>query len=276
MCGLYRPLCATKLGGVQSCVVEIEAAERTLLGLAERLDQPFVSRGEPDDVFMAIGHRSRALYRGYHACFEAGQHTATRLLLRPMVEANVLLRFIREEPEWRVRLWQAETKRQWIAIAQDIRSRPLPREQRFGPLPTDEELAEFRRQVAELRELAIEAGVAGVPGEGALIPSVVRQAEILNTQEVWQAYVVGYRPLGLEQHIAHGSFGDAFREPLADGRVIHHDPETPRLVERVLASSVFASTLVVVSSWLGLGIEEKADQLRERLVRFGSDEQPSP
>jgi hypothetical protein len=248
--------------------VEIDAAERELLQLAERLDQPFTSRGDPDDVAMAMGHRARALYRGYLLCAGNDMHNAGRALLRPMVEMNILLRFIREDPEWRAQLWQAETRRVYLGIAEEIHHRPLPAEQKLENLPTLEEIAEFRRGIEELRAEAIAAEVAGVRSTGRLFPSVREQVESLNTTEAWQGYLTAYTTLGFDQHVGHGSFRDAVRYTMEDGSFVMRDDETPRPVERVLASTVFSSTLVIVSTWLHLGIDEAAKQLQEHLVAW--------
>jgi hypothetical protein len=85
------------------------------------------------------------------------------------------------------------------------------------------------------------------------------------------------RPLPREQHFAHlptkeqlaqchGSFRDAVQYTLDDGRVIHDDVDAPRPAERLLASSLLASTLVIVSSWLQLGIDDAANRLRASVV----------
>ena len=115
--------------------MRVEAIETALLTLARRLDEPFVSRGDPDSVAMAVAHRGRCLYQGYLACTEAGTPAAGRLLLRPMIEANILLRFIRQEPEWRTRLWHAESTRVWVGLADQLHHRPLPLEQELGNRP---------------------------------------------------------------------------------------------------------------------------------------------
>jgi hypothetical protein len=261
------PASETILSTPRVLAVKIEAVEAALLELAARLDRPFETRSEADDVAMALGHRARALYRGYLTCTESGVHKAASALLRPMIETNILLRFIRERPELRAQLWQAESVRLWIELFDETRRRPLPAEQKLEHMPTEEELTESRRYVAKVRKQAQDAGVKGVKRQGPLIPPVRAQAELLDTPEVWQAYVTAYTPLGFEQHVGHGSFGEAVQHPLEGGLVIHEELETPRLAVRLLASTAFASTLVIVSSWLRLGIEEAARQLQERLVR---------
>jgi len=189
--------------------VKIEAVERALLELAAKLDHPFSPRGEPGAVAMALGHRARALYRSYLDLRGLERHVASRALFRPMVETNVLLRFIRKKPETRTILWQLETRRTWIGVGQEIHDRPLPYEQQFANLPTREQLVEWRSELDMIRQQALLAGVEGVGEKGALLPSMKRQVELLDSEEAWQAYVVAYMPLGFEQHVSHGSFRDA-------------------------------------------------------------------
>ena len=98
------------------------------------------------------------------------------------------------------------------------------------------------------------------------------QVESLNTSEAWQGYLTAYTTLGFDQHVGHGSFRDAVRHTTEDGSFLMRDDEIPRPVERVLASTVFSSTLVIVSSWLDLGIDEPAKRLQERLVAWVPDD----
>jgi hypothetical protein len=247
--------------------MRIEEVERTLLELARVLDEPFAPRGDPDSVAMSLGHRARTLYRGYLTCSAARLPPAAgRALLRPAVEVNILLRYIREDPEWRTRLWHAESTRMWMGLAEQAHTRPLPPEQKLEHLPSLEEIAEVRKQLGELRAEAEVAGVEVPPRR--FLPVVQEIVQRLDTVEAWQAYIAAYMPLTHEQHVAHGSFADAREQVLDDGRVIHHEStlEEPRYAERLLGSSLFASTLVVVSSWLGLGVEAEADAIRADLV----------
>jgi integrase len=247
--------------------MEIESVEAELLELAEVLDKPYAPRGDPDSVAMAIGHRVRTLYRCFLTCTAAGLPPAAgRALLRPMVEANILLRFIREEPEWRSRLWQAESTRMWLGLAQQIHERPLPPEQRLGHVPTLEEISEQREKLAELRAAAVAAGVDIPPSR--FLPDIQEQVQSLDAVETWQAYIVAYMRLTHDQHVAQGSFADAVDVVLEDGRLIHRETteEEPPYPARLLASSLFASTLAIVSSWLELGVDSEAERIRREIV----------
>jgi hypothetical protein len=243
-------------------------AEVELQRLAKRLDEPFVSKGDPDDVCMAIGRHARALHRGYLHCIGGAEHVASRTLLRPAVEANVLLRFLRESPEHRTRLWHAETFRTVVDLIDDLDKGLIPEElTRLVARPSDAEILELRKAVGEARKAAADAGVSGVSKRGYLIAPLREQVEILNTPEAWQAYITAYGPLSSEVHVGHFAFQDSVREELADGTVVLRDEAPTRHAgERALASAVFASTLVIVSDWLDLGITEAAEAIRVELV----------
>src|SRR5881227_3998165 len=92
---------------------------------------PFVSTGDPGDVCMALGRRARELHYGYVQCVRGDLIVASRALLRPAVEVNILLRFIRGRPEHRAKLWQHETNRQMVELVEDIKRRPIPEKQRL-------------------------------------------------------------------------------------------------------------------------------------------------
>jgi len=135
-------------------------------------------------------------------------------------------------------------------------------------LPSEQVIVEARRQIAEVRKEAIKAQVPGVAqGTNApLIPSLREQVELIDTPETWQAYATAYTFLNSEQHIGHFSFQQSFRAEQPDGTVVHHDDYQVRVGERELGSSLYASTLAIVSDWLNLGITDEADAIRLQLV----------
>ena len=62
-------------------------------------------------------------------------------------------------------------------------------------------------------------------------------------------------------------FRDAVHQVLEDERVIHVDSASANFTERLLASTAFASTLVIVLAWFRLGVEDEVSELQTRLVR---------
>lgn len=250
--------------------IKIEWAEEQLQRLAMRLDEPFDPvGGDPDHVCMALGRRARELHRGYLHCLRGNEVVASRALLRPAVELNILLRFLRQHPEHRTRLWHLETIRMIITLFEEIDRRPITDELKSAferERPTDEEIIEHRRAIAKARNKARGEGVKGVSVDGYLIPPPREQVELINTPEVWHAYVTAYGPLSAEVHVGHFSFQQSFLHELEDGTALHHDLYEVTPGERALASASFASTLVVVSGWLNLGVTEDAERIRIGLV----------
>jgi Family of unknown function (DUF5677) len=233
----------------------MSAIEDQLQRLALKLDEPFSPNGDPDEVCMALGRRARGLHRGYIWCARGGYPDASRTLLRPALEINILLRFIRQRPEHRAQLWLAELDRSKVQIFEAVRKHRLVEKGVVAmQLPTKDLLNEWRRNVGRVRKAANDAGIPGVSAkQGPLIPPLREQVELLNTIEAWQAYATAYIALSSEQHVGPFSFLDA------DG------PEAVA-AQRALGSALFASTLVIVSDWLGLGITEDAEQIRLQLV----------
>jgi hypothetical protein len=75
-----------------------------------------------------------------------------------MLEINILVRFLRKDPELHTELWQAEGDRNTVTMVEEIRSSPVFRE-RLGAEPLDDDALEARRaKVGEARERAREAG----------------------------------------------------------------------------------------------------------------------
>jgi hypothetical protein len=236
--------------------MDMDAVEDRLRQLALNLDLPFSPSGDPDEVCMVLGRRGRELYRGYVRCARGGYLVASRALLRPALEVNILLRFIRQHPEHRAKLWQAESLRLSITIDELVRRhRLIEQGSTLMTLPSDEEILKRRREIGRVRKAANDAGIPGVSrkANAPLIPSLSGQVELIATPETWQAYATAYTALNSEQHIGHFSFQRSFRSEQPDGTVIHLDEYEIRAGERELGSSLFASTLVIVSDWLGLG-----------------------
>lgn len=243
--------------------MDMSAIEDQLQQLALKLDEPFSSSGDPDEVCMALGRRGRELHRGYIRCARGGYLIASRTLLRPALEANILLRFVRQHPEQRSRLWATEPVRLSIKIDEVVREHRLVEQGVTSlVLPNEDELLEMHREVARARKAANDAGIPGVSRNGPLVPNLREQVELIDTPETWQAYATAYMVLNSEQHIGRFSFEQSFRSE----RIVHVDEYELKPGERELGSSLFASTLVVVSDWLGLGITKDAERIQLRLV----------
>lgn len=197
--------------------MDMSAIEDQLQQLALKLDEPFSSSGDPDEVCMALGRRGRELHRGYIRCARGGYLIASRTLLRPALEANILLRFVRQHPEQRSRLWATEPVRLSIKIDEVVREHRLVEQGVISlVLPSEDELLEMHREVARARKAANDAGIPGVSRNGPLVPNLREQVELIDTPETWQAYATAYMVLNSEQHIGRFSFEQSFRSERPD------------------------------------------------------------
>lgn len=77
---------------------KLQADESELLDLAAALDDP-VDREEFKLAVVVLGQRGRTLFRGFIELQGSAVPSAARALLRPMVEINILIRFLATNPE---------------------------------------------------------------------------------------------------------------------------------------------------------------------------------
>jgi hypothetical protein len=248
--------------------VNIGAYERALLELSGRLDLPYRSSGLFPIVVMALAHRARSLYEGFTYCIEGPAPVAALTFLRPMIEINILLRFLRQHPKERTKLWVFERHRWSINVTKDVRADPTLNARLGENLPTDAQIEVWRDEVEAVRAEAQAAGIAGVPARGPLLPTVSEQVRLLNDPAATEAYVMGYRQLSGDVHSGAVAFDHVKRTELEEGWAIHSDERTADELysSRVLASTTYASTLVIVSHELDMNIAEAADRIRAVLM----------
>lgn len=247
-----------------------ESLEDALLELGTALHGPHDPKPEWRIPVVALAHRSHTLYDGFLSLVRAGRVLPARTLTRPLVEANILLRFIGQHPEHRTALWRADGVRYTLTFEQRIRDDPHLLAKYGGRLTVSEEEVGRRKEfIEEAREAALKAGVPGVSRRGALLPNIAEQVRLLNHQATTEAYVFGYGPGSNDIHMSHFAFRDAVLVELEDGRAMfqeHEDGALPELGLRQFGAAAFASTLVVVGSMLGIGIDQPAERLRARLM----------
>lgn len=137
----------------------IEGAEKRLLEIAAVFDAPVTAEPYPL-ALLALGHRSRTLYQAFLELHAGAVPVAGRALLRPMLEINTLVRFLRKDPELHTELWQAEGDRNTVTMVEEIRSSPHLRAT-LGAEPLDG--AEFEARRAKVDEARKRARGAGLP-----------------------------------------------------------------------------------------------------------------
>jgi len=165
-------------GGTPSIPERLRRSHTHLNRLARQLDIAVPPNGFEFAV-LGIGQRSRTLFRAIgHLVDRRDAEIAVPTLLRPLVEMNVLLRFLAVDPELHTELWYAEGERNVVTLVDEFSSsRGLAgRWARLVSVNIDPAAFASRREAVErVRDKARAAGVAGVAKTGAVLPSITHQ-----------------------------------------------------------------------------------------------------
>jgi hypothetical protein len=246
------------------------AAESRLLRLAKALDAP-VAKERHALALVALGQRSRTLFRAFRQVQRGRAAVAAPALLRPMVEINVLIRFLAKNPELHTELWELEGERNAITIAHEITSSPAMSE-RWMDFPLDlASFADRKAEVEKVRAKAREAKIPGVGEKGPVLPSIVKQLETINESAANEIYTMVYRSLSWDVHGgARALLAGRFLEH-RDGSVSYTEDTDDTEPARALAISTFASTLKLCSLPLHLDIEAEAEDVLRAYVPQSPD-----
>lgn len=269
------------VGGREDTVTDyitgLKQAEKDLDDLAAVIDEPV-----RDDALavatLALAHRSRSYYKGFHHALDGPEPISAMPLLRPMVEMNILLRFLARNPVLHVELWHAESDRTVLTI-HDEYERDVDMRRRWGeqgPL-SPQERETLEEHVRRARTLAVQEGVPGVSAKrGPVLPSVVHQLDLLNDPGAREAYTLAYRSLSSDVHAGAWAFRRGAKiEVLDQGFVRYAEVVAAEdlLAARTLATTTFASTLALVSSMLDLHIEDAVNEVKHR---YAPPDAPDP
>jgi len=187
--------------------------------------------------------------------------SAARGLIRNRsASSSWLVAWLRLRPELHLRLWAAESWRRQIEdVLPVFEGREPPREVTARMRAA----LELKRQiVAEAKALAIAEHVVSARSRS-LIPSVKARADAVGTPGASQAYEILFGPWSEWTHTGSGSLPVEIYG--AKVRFDKSAPEEPVQI-RAMASALYAYQLAELSRWLGLGIEEVCDRLRQTLV----------
>lgn len=235
-----------------------------MIDLATALDEP-VEREESRLAVLLLGQRGLTLFRGFIELQESPVPSAGRALLRPMVEINILIRFLAKNPKLHTELWQAEGERNALAM---IEEHNRLHSERWGSVPISEnDLAERHATVKAARKLALDAGVPWANGSS-LMPTTAQQLETVDEPAAREAYTVAYRPMSWEVHAGTPSFFVGLFEQRNDGSVSYTENASAAdlIGVRALSLTTFASTLELVWMHLGLTVETQAREIRRSYV----------
>jgi Family of unknown function (DUF5677) len=243
---------------------KLQTAESELLDLATALDEP-VERDEFKLAVLVLGQRGRTLFRGFIELQDSAVPLAARALLRPMVEINILIRFLAKNPKLHTELWQAEGERNALAM---IEEHNRLHSERWGNVPiSDNDLEERRAKVRAARKLALDADLPWAKGSS-LMPTTAQQLETVDEPAAREAYTIAYRPMSWEVHAGTPSFFAGLFEQRNDGNVSYTETAsaTELIGARALSLTTFASTLELVGMHLGLAVEAQAREIRRSYV----------
>jgi hypothetical protein len=266
-------------------LARLQNTESELLDLATILDEP-VERDEFKLAVLVLGQRGRTLFHGFIELQDSAVPSAARALLRPMVEINILIRFLAKDRKLHTELWQAEGERNALAM---IEEHNRLHSERWGNVPiSSNDLDERRTKVRTARKLALDADLPWAKGSS-LMPTTSQQLEIIDEPAAREAYTTAYRPMSWEVHTGTPSFLSGLFEKRNDGSVSYTETAsaTDLIGPRALSLTTFASTLELVGMHLGLPVEVSAREIRrsyvpdtpapsERLDAIAAEQPPIP
>jgi hypothetical protein len=210
---------------------------------------------------VALGRRSMTLWRGARSLADQG-NTAAAAVLRPELEALILLGWLAADPADRLVRWHGESERTVAAMIGKSAADPNP-----------ERHARLTASISAERQAAREAAVADAKARTAkgerLLPSVEKMAEEAHGGPTfWEAYQRAYRLLSAWEHHEHATFDEA-----VDGDAISIGDAyfDPRAI-RGLGASVTAAMLVVVGTILNATeLVSAAREVRRQLLTPSDD-----
>jgi hypothetical protein len=235
----------------------VEGAEKRLLAIAAVFDEPVAPEVYPLTL-LVLGHRSRTLYQAFLELLAGAVPIAARALVRPMLEINILVRFLRKDPDLHTELWQAEADRNTVTMAEEVRSSPHLRDRPDVGKLDEAEFEQRRQTVDEARQRALDAGLSV---GSRVLPSVVGQLKVIDEPPAWVAYMTAYRVASWDVHTGSRAFLAGTFSPRNDGSVSYGEHPSPEnvLSTRALAVGIVASTIQLIAGELSLGaIEQEA------------------
>lgn len=254
---------------------ELDAAEELLAELGQKLDQP-VKDERYLRALLALGKRSRSLFRGFVQLYPTDATVAGFVLLRPAAEINLMLRFLVREPELHTTLWEAEGELETLKLVNELeQNTELATKTGWSGL-SDEVRLEREEFIESARAEGLAADVKGVSSEegNRVCPSMdtLAHSREYADQATREAYILAFRPLSQHIHTTSRAFDDGLFEQAAPGTITFAElaePEQAIRRHRTLNVTIYASTLTLLSEPLGLDVLETASRTRDWFVSGG-------
>jgi hypothetical protein len=250
-------------------VVAIETAERELDRLAGRLDVSLEGVSGTCAVVLGIARQAFEVYRGLRRVAIADPLGITgTILLRSLVDAAILLRWIEGNPGLRVEMYFAEADRQLLASATGWRQFRSRRHGDAAPVFDTGREAEMKANLADVRARARKAGEPIGDTSGPLLPSAETMATASGDSAMWEAYHVLYRVLSPWTHSGATALAPHRVEQRQDGPHLVVDGPYRERHLRAMACPSVSHLLGSASRICGLGFEGEARLWQDAIVEW--------
>lgn len=246
----------------------LAAAESELDRLAGKLDVPIDGRPTPCIVALAIARQAWVVFRGVRR--EATSDSlgiVGALLLRPIAEAAIIVRWIQETPSLRTEMYEAEDYRQRLAALEPFKKFRARRGVSGGPLASRAEQRRMKAYIDDVRDRAI-AAKEPIGKDGSVMPSVEAMAMATGDTAIWESYQVIYRISSQWTHVGGWSLGPHVVEARADGSHLVIKGPYPGVAVRAMAATMMAHLIGSASRICGLGLETEARVWQNAIVTW--------
>jgi Family of unknown function (DUF5677) len=245
-----------------------EAHAQVVEVVARRLDELRASLSPGSSVLpeeiapWSLLQRAGSLFDGIEWLLQGPSEASIWIVARSLADLAVTVPWLRIDPDTHLKLWTAEECRRQLELLPELEGRTGTDEP--GREALERSTAWRRSIVAQARQLARDKDIPGMRKGGSLVPSLRARADAVGTDATRDAYSLFFGPWSEWGHTGAGSL--ALR---VEGGTATFEEGPPRDPVQVLSvtSALYAYVLSELSRWIGLGIEDECDALRQELVR---------
>ena len=246
-------------------------AEERIQALVASLDRPVEGLVQPCALTMGIARQAGAVHRDLMTLCASNRLTSPVILLRPIVEAAILVRWIEVDPQPHSDMYFAEDDRQRLSSAPAFvefrRRRGTPMS---GPVFTREVEVAMRKGVTAVKEGAIAAGKI-TKKSNRVLPLIQDMAKATDDSAIWEGYEVIYRVVSPWTHVGGRALSHYEPEIRSDGTHLVPVPPYDGQAIRALTAPTMLVLLGSVGRICGLGIEREARILQDTIAMWPSE-----
>ena len=248
---------------------EREAHAQVVEAVARRLDELRASLVPGASVLpemiapWSLLQRAGSLFDGIGWLLRGPSEASIWIVARSLADLAITVAWLRVDPDTHLKLWTAEDCRRQLELLPE-----LHRRMQIGEPDRDalERATAWKRSVvAQARQLARDKHIPRVGKRGPLVPNLKARAEAVGTDATRVCPdSLFFSPWSEWGHTGAGSL--ALR---VEGGMASFEEGPPRDPVQVLSvtCALYAYVLSELSRWIGLGIEDECDELRQELVR---------